>query len=64
MKAEWDDHNDLVKVHHRTREKLEDTIEQLEKLKRSYMEFSAAQISKGEAMGTETESINHVLKAL
>jgi len=64
MKAEWDDHNDLVKVHHRTREKLEDTMEELEKLKRSYMEFSAAQISKSEAMGTETEAINQVLKAL
>ena len=64
MKAEWDDHNDLVKVHHRTREKLEDTAAELEKLKRSYLEFSAAQISKSEAMGTETEAINQVLKAL
>jgi hypothetical protein len=64
MKAEWDDHNDLVKVHHRTREKLDDTAEELEKLKRSYMEFSAAQISKSVAMGAEAEAINHVLKAL
>ena len=49
MKAEWDDHNDLVQAHYRTKAELADTKEELEKLKKSYMEFSAAQVQKSEA---------------
>ena len=44
MKAEWDDHNDLVQAHFRTKAKLADAEEELDKLKKSYMEFSAAQV--------------------
>jgi hypothetical protein len=62
MKTEWNDHNDLVQAHHRTKGLLAGIQEELEKLKKSHMEFSAAQVEKSDAQKDETEGIAHTVQ--